>query len=157
MLTLIQRLTPPETTPGMATLALSAEERRRSRRRLTLPDGQTVVLNLPRGTVLREGDCLAAASGERVRVTARPEPVLTVTAATPQELLRAAYHLGNRHVALEVGADYLRLEPDTVLQAMLEQQGLQVAAEVAPFRPEAGAYASSGHAHPPSHPHHHHD
>lgn len=146
MLTLTERLAPPVAAPIAATLALSAEERQRSRYRLTLPEGLTVVLNLPRGTVLQEGDCLQATSGEVVKIAARPEPVLTATAATPQHLARAAYHLGNRHVALEIGATYLRLAPDPVLEAMLQQMGLQVTAAVEPFRPEAGAYAGHSHA-----------
>jgi urease accessory protein len=74
---------------------------------------------------------------------------LTVTATTSVELLRAAYHLGNRHVALEITSHYLRLSPDPVLQAMLEQLGLQAIAEVAAFQPEVGAYGHSG----PSHAH----
>lgn len=130
-------------------LALTAEERMRSRHRFTTVSGQSVHLNLPRGTVLRDGDLLtnapAADSGKTahsiyIRVIAKPEPVMTVTAASPLLLLRAAYHLGNRHVSLEITSDWLRLSPDPVLEAMLQQLGLFITTEVAPFNPEVGAY-----------------
>jgi urease accessory protein len=127
----------------IATLALTAEERVRSRHHFESA-GQSFSFQLSRGTVLHHQDLLQAESGERVRIIAKPEPVLTVTAKTPLELLRAAYHLGNRHVSLEVTESYLRLLPDPVLQAMLEQLGVQVSEEIVPFQPETGAY---GHAH----------
>lgn len=127
------------------TLALTAAARSRSRQRIETPDGQIVVLQLPRGTVLRDRDLLMTAAGDLlVRVSAKPEPVLTVTAKTPLDLLRAAYHLGNRHIPLEIAPTYLRLSPDPVLQAMLQHLGVEVREEVAPFEPEVGAY---GHAH----------
>lgn len=127
------------------TLALTAEERRRSRLQLRTASGEPVHFHLPRGTVLRHGDLLAVRRRpERVRIVAGPEPVLTVRADDPHRLLKAAYHLGNRHVPLEVGPDYLRLSPDPVLAGMLRQLGVTVSAETAPFEPEAGAYA---HAH----------
>jgi urease accessory protein len=91
---------------------------------------------------LADGDLLQSEAGDiLVRITAKPEPVLTVTASDRLDLLRAAYHLGNRHIALEITTDYLRLSPDPVLQAMVEQLGLQVVAEIAPFHPEKGAYS----------------
>ncbi|MBC7544637.1 MAG: urease accessory protein UreE [Candidatus Sericytochromatia bacterium] len=122
-------------------LALTAEERRRSRLQATTPDGQTVKLQLPRGTVLLNGDLLTAdGTTDRVRIVAGPEPVLTVRADNPHNLLKAAYHLGNRHIALEVGHDYLRLTPDPVLAHMLEHLGVTVVAETTPFEPEVGAY-----------------
>jgi urease accessory protein len=127
------------------TLVLTAEERTRSRHRFELEDGQAVFLHLPRGTMLRDGDLLQAeADGSLVRVIAKPELVLNVTALSPQLLLRAAYHLGNRHVAVEITATYLRLSPDPVLQTMLLQLGMEVQETVLPFQPELGAY---GHAH----------
>jgi urease accessory protein len=79
-----------------------------------------------------------------VRIVAKPETVITVTSQTPVDLLRASYHLGNRHVPLEVAPHYLRLSPDPVLQAMLEQLGVELKEEVLPFQPESGAY---GHHH----------
>jgi urease accessory protein len=125
-------------------LHLTAEERSRSRHCHKTTDDQAVLLHLPRGTVLHNGDLLEAETGQVVRVVAKPEPVLTVRAETQLELLRAAYHLGNRHVPLEVAPDYLRLSPDSVLQALLEHRGLLVTEEMQPFQPEAGAY---GHHH----------
>ena len=123
------------------TIALTASDRTRSRHRVETPDNGVVYLRLPRGTVLRHGDLLQTETGDRlVRVTAKPEPVLNVTSQKPLELLRAAYHLGNRHVPLEITPTYLRLESDPVLKAMLAQMGLEVTEAVLPFQPEMGAY-----------------
>ena len=127
------------------TLSLTAEERTRTRHRYQMPDGTDVYLRLPRGTILEDGDLLQSEdSNVVVRIAAKPESVLTVTAQEPIGLLRASYHLGNRHVLLEVAPDYLRLSPDPVLQAMLEQMGVTITQEVVPFKPERGAY---GHHH----------
>ncbi|BCL35067.1 urease accessory protein UreE [Nostoc sp. MS1] len=127
------------------TLALTAEERTRSRHRFEVEDGKVVFLRLPRGTVLRDGDILQDETNENlIRVVAKPEPVLTVIASTPLLLMRAAYHLGNRHVPVEITSNYLRLLPDPVLRTMLEHMGLEITAEVLPFQPELGAY---GHHH----------
>lgn len=142
------RLPPDPTQPVQLTLALTAEQRTRSRHRFIAVTGESVYLNLPRGTVLQEGDRLQAEDGTQVRVIARPEAVLTVTAKSPFELLRAAYHLGNRHIALELSPNYLRLLPDPVLETMLRQMGLTVVSQQVPFVPETGAY---GHAHHHSH------
>lgn len=139
-------------------LTLTAEERTRSRHYFDTNEGQGIYLRLPRGTVLQHGDILRSADGQMlVRILAKPEPVLTVTAQTWLNLLRAAYHLGNRHVSLEVTETYLRLSPDPVLQAMLQQMGLQIIEETVPFQPEAGAYGQ-GHSptHEQSHTHQHH-
>jgi urease accessory protein len=141
MLTLTQRLNPSVDTPVSFTLALTAEERTRTRHRFETPDGQGLYLRLPRGTVLHDGDLLESETSDVVvRIVAKPEPVLTVTSQKPVDLLRASYHLGNRHVPLEVASDYLRLSPDPVLLAMLEQLGVEVREEVVPFQPEIGAY-----------------
>jgi len=116
------------------------ELRQRSRARVTLASGVEAGLFLERGTVLRHGDCLRTRCGRVVRVEAAPEQVLTVRADSPTALLRAAYHLGNRHVLLEIGADWLRLGFDPVLRDMLAGLGVCVIEEEAPFEPEAGAY-----------------
>ncbi|MBF2008090.1 MAG: urease accessory protein UreE [Chlorogloeopsis fritschii C42_A2020_084] len=145
MLTLTQRKPPNPDAAVTLTLALTAEERTRSRHRFETEDGQVLFLHLPRGTVLQDGDILQdEASSSVVRITAKPEQVLTVTAQTTLLLLRAAYHLGNRHVPIEITANYLRLSPDSVLRTMLEQLGLEVNEEFLPFQPETGAY---GHHH----------
>lgn len=126
------------------TLALTAEERTKSRYRFETEDGQTVFLRLPRGTVLRDKDILRSNDGILVRVRAKPEPVMTIAAQTSLDLLRAAYHLGNRHVPLEITATYLRLSPDPVLRTMLAKMGMVVEEAILPFQPEVGAY---GHVH----------
>jgi urease accessory protein len=150
VLILTQRVSPASAPWAEATLALTAEERSRSRHRFASTTGEAIYLDLPRGTVLQDGDWLQGhresdSSPVLVNVIAKPEPVLTVTTEHSLALLKAAYHLGNRHVALEVTTDYLRLTPDPVLKAMLEQLGLTVVEEMAPFQPEAGAYGHTSH------------
>lgn len=126
------------------TLALTADERTKTRQRLDR-DGRTIFLRLPRGQVLQPGDLIQAPQQQAIaQIQAQPEPVLTVRAPQPLALMQAAYHLGNRHVPLEIHTDYLRLQPDPVLEAMLIHRGIQVIAEIAPFLPETGAY---GHHH----------
>lgn len=127
------------------TLALTAEERTKSRHRFETEDGQTVFLRLPRGTMLRDKDILRSDDGTLVRVRAKPELVMTIAAQTPLLLLRAAYHLGNRHVPLEIATTYLRLSPDPVLRTMLEQMGMVVEEAILPFQPEIGAYGNHLH------------
>jgi urease accessory protein len=145
MLTFTKRLSEVDVDITVSfTLSLTAFERTRTRHRFESPDGQSLYLRLPRGTVLHDGDLLQSEDNVVIRIAAKPEPVLTVTSQTNLDLLRASYHLGNRHVPLEVTASYLRLSPDPVLQVMLEQLGLKVTEEVVPFQPEMGAY---GHHH----------
>lgn len=122
------------------TLPLSSEERLKSRHRIELDDGQTFFIQLKRGTILQDGDILQTETGECLQIIAKPEPVLTITASDAHLLLRAAYHLGNRHVPVEIAPNYLRLAPDPVLQQMLEQLGVAIKAEILPFQPEIGAY-----------------
>ena len=165
MLTLTHRSPVNPDRSASLILSLTAEERTRSRHYFQTDDGQGVYLRLPRGTVLRHGDILQSEDQQTlVQIVAKPEPVMTVTAATAIDLLRAAYHLGNRHVPLEVTETYLRLSPDPVLKAMLEQMGLHVTEAQLPFEPEAGAYghasshtSSHGHSHSsdPAHDHAH--
>ena len=141
MLTLTECLPSSSKASVSLNLSLTAQERTRSRYRLQTEEGEAIAIKLPRGTVLHSGDLLMAEEDHSlVRVVAKPEPVLTVTAQDPLDLLRAAYHLGNRHVPLEITPTYLRLGCDPVLRAMLEQLGLQVTESVEPFQPETGAY-----------------
>lgn len=135
-----QRLAESTSVAVEFTLYLNAEERTRSRYRRETPEGKIITLRLPRGTVLKDGDLLQAETGNIICVAAQSEPVLTVTGKTPLDLLRVAYHLGNRHVPLEITPQYLRLSPDAVLQSMLENLGVEVTAEVVPFHPEIGVY-----------------
>jgi urease accessory protein len=144
MLEIHELLSEPTTTH--TTLTLPFEQRQKSRLHATLDDGTEVGLFLPRGTVLRHGDCLCATDGRVIEVRAAPETVSTITASEPQLLTCAAYHLGNRHVALQIGSGWLRYRHDHVLDEMVEHLGLHVAVEQAPFEPEAGAYGG-GHPH----------
>jgi urease accessory protein len=157
MLTLTERLPADRHIQTDLTLHLTAEERRRSRKQFRTAEGIEVRLQLARGTVLQHGDILASeATADTVRqlvmVIAKPEPTITATANAPLDLLRAAYHLGNRHIPLEITLQHLRLEPDPVLVDMLHQMGLHTIEEIVPFQPEAGAYAAHhSHAHKGSH------
>ncbi len=129
------------------TLELDFGYRTKSRLRAKLGSGEEVGLFLPRGTILRGGQKLHGSDGRIVAVVAAPEQLLEVRCADAFELARAAYHLGNRHVAVELGEGWLRIQADHVLEAMLTGLGADVAPLTAPFEPEAGAYAH-GHQHP---------
>ena len=134
--------------------------RQKSRIAATDSRGRTLNVFLPRGSVLRGGDVLVAEDGSLIRVAAAAQPVMVVTHCpghgTPFDLMRAAYHLGNRHVPLELQPDRLLLEPDHVLADMLRRQHLSVIETVGAFEPEAGAYgAGGGHAHGHAHAHEH--
>ena len=139
---------PPSLAPPLA-LALSADERSRLRGQRRSLCGQELLLQLERGAPLQPGEWLSGASGGPVvQVIAAPETLLRVRARAPLELLQAAYHLGNRHVALELRATELRLLDDPVLADLLGRRGLLVDRLQEPFQPEAGAYGSShGSAH----------
>ncbi len=133
--------------PHDAELVLAFELRQKSRLRTAVASGEEIGLFLPRGTVLRDGDCLQADDGRVVRVTAAAEDLIEVRCADADALARAAYHLGNRHTPVQVGAGWLRLAADEVLAAMLRGLGATVTPVRAPFEPEAGAYAAGHHAH----------
>ena len=144
-----------------ATVELDWDVRQKSRFDAIDSQGRQIGVFLPRGTAVRGGDVLVAEDGSLIRVIAAPQPVLVVRACaahgSPFDLLRAAYHLGNRHVALELQADHLKLEPDHVLADMLRQQHLIVTDAQEAFEPEGGAYApGGGHGHGPA-PEHDHD
>lgn len=135
-------------------LPLTAEERTRLRGRRRSRCGRDLLLQLPRGEALEPGEWLEPDDGQPwVRVEAAPERLLVVRSDDPLALLQAAYHLGNRHVALEVHRGELRLLDDSVLADLLRQRGLDVAIAEAPFLPEAGAYAASTHGHRHDHDH----
>jgi urease accessory protein len=130
---------------------LDWDVRQKSRFDATDSSGRALGVFLPRGSVVRGGDVLVAEDGSLIVVKAAPQPVMVVRHCaqhgSPFDLLRAAYHLGNRHVQLELQAERLLLEPDHVLADMLKHMHLLVSQEHAPFEPEAGAYAGGGHAH----------
>jgi urease accessory protein len=142
-----------------STVVLDWDTRQKSRFDTEDSHGRSLGVFLPRGATVRGGDVLVAEDGSLVKVIATPQPVLVVRTCpehgSPLDLLRAAYHLGNRHVQLEVQPDHLHLEPDHVLADMLRQMHLIVTEELAPFEPEAGAYSAGGHGH--AHHDHGHD
>ena len=145
MLTVTQRLA--ERRPAEVRLILPFEVRQKTRFRAVLSTGEAVGVVLERGGVLRSGDCLLADDGRIIEVLAAPETVTTVRADDPWQLARAAYHLGNRHVSLQLGTGWLRFPHDHVLADMVAGLGLTPVTETAPFEPEPGAYGHSGHFH----------
>jgi len=123
-------------------LSLPFERRQIARQRVELESGIEAGLKLPRGTVLREGDVLRSEDNQYAQVRAAAELVSTIHCTNAQQLAKAAYHLGNRHVWVQVGSDWLRYLHDHVLDEMLVGLGMEVVTEQAPFEPEAGAYSS---------------
>jgi urease accessory protein len=138
-------------------LRLPFELRRKSRLRTKLVSGEEVALILPRGEILRGGDLVVASDGRVIEVIAEPEKLAHIES---DELARIAYHLGNRHVPVQVGEGFLRIAADHVLEEMARKLGAKLSRVEAPFEPEAGAY-SGGHAHHENeheariHDHHH--
>jgi urease accessory protein len=128
------------------TLRLPFEQRQKSRLHAKLVSGEEVALMLPRGEILRGGDLVTASDGRIIEVVAEVEKLAHVACEGPQALGRAAYHLGNRHVPVEVGDGYLRIAIDRVLEEMLKGLGAKVSHIEAAFEPEAGAYGG-GHQH----------
>ena len=144
------------------TVELDWDVRQKSRFAATDSAGRELGIFLPRGTLVRGGDVLVAEDGSMVRVIAASQPVLVITHCTqhgtPFDLTRAAYHLGNRHVPIELQPDHLKIEPDHVLADMLRAMHLIVKAQDLPFEPEGGAYAAGhggGHDHGQKHDHGH--
>ena len=135
--------------PVDASVTLDFEHRQRSRLRVTLDGAGEAAIRLPRGEVLRGGDRLCSAEGTVVQVRAADETLSHVQSADPFALARAAYHLGNRHVPVQLGAGWLCYRHDHVLDHMVQGLGLAVTTLQGPFEPESGAYAGqhSGHAH----------
>lgn len=156
MLTLTRKIDSGE---AAATLTLPLELRCRSRLKVALDDGTEAGLFLPRGTLLRGGDLVATDDGTVVEIRAAPEAVSTAACDDPHLLARACYHLGNRHVPLQIGPGFLRYQHDHVLDDMVRGLGLAVAVERAPFEPEPGAYGDyghqAGHGHSHGHAHEH--
>lgn len=139
-----------------ASVELDWHLRQQSRFEATDAQGRPLGVELPQGSVLRGGDVLVGEDGSLVRVIAAAQPVLRITAAagsgSPLDLQRAAYHLGHRHVAVELQPGVLQIEPDHGLAGLLEALGLIVVEASAPFEPEGGGYAAGGHA-PHEHAH----
>jgi urease accessory protein len=154
MLTLHTRISHADRIDGQLTLPFDLREK--SRQRATMTCGEEVALFTVRGSVLRDGDLLRGDDGRVVKIVAAQEPTYRVDCRTPGELLRCAFHLGNRHTQAQVGSDgergFLRIRQDSVLKDMLQGLGATVTAEDAVFEPESGAY-QGGHGHG-SHAHH---
>ena len=130
-----------------ATVELDWDTRQKSRFEATDSQGRRLGVFLPRGTVVRGGDVLVAEDGSMIRVIAAPQRVLRITHCTAHgasfDLMRAAYHLGNRHVPIEIKPDHLKIEPDHVLADLLRAMHLIVQEVDEAFEPESGAYAAS--------------
>ncbi|WP_422845658.1 urease accessory protein UreE [Acidovorax sp. M2(2025)] len=152
------------------TVELDWDVRQKSRFAAIDSAGRELGIFLPRGTLVRGGDVLVAEDGSLVRVQAAPQPVLVITPCATHgnafDLTRAAYHLGNRHVPIELQPDHLKIEPDHVLADMLRAMHLTVTEQNLPFEPEGGAYAAGhggghhhhggqGHSHGHGHDHAH--
>lgn len=142
------------------TVSLDWDVRQKSRFDATDSEGRRLGVFLPRGTVVRGGDALISQDGSLLLAIAAPQPVLRITPCaehgSPFDLTRAAYHLGNRHVPIELRPDHLKIEPDHVLADMLRAMHLTVRETQAAFEPEGGAYAAGGHGHGHGHEHHDH-
>ncbi|WGS59655.1 urease accessory protein UreE [Vibrio lentus] len=132
-------------------LSLPIDSRIKSRLKVMLDDGRHAGLFLPRGHILRGGEQLSSECGLIVEVKAAPETVSTVYCEDLLLLTRVAYHLGNRHVPLQVEAGWVRYQHDHVLDEMVEGLGAKVTTEKQPFEPEGGAYGGRSGGH-----HHHH-
>jgi urease accessory protein len=152
------------TSATLATVTLTLGDRRKSRLLMTLDDGREAALMLTRGSALRDGDVLRADEGTLVLVRAAAESLSIGSTADTHLLLRGAYHLGNRHVPVQLGDGWLAYEHDHVLDDMVRGLGLTVETRVAPFEPEGGAHAHPhgpgahghhDHAHPHDHGHAH--
>jgi urease accessory protein len=134
-----------------ATVELDWDVRQKSRFDATDSNGRAFGVFLSRGTLVRGGDMLVLEDGSLVRVQAAPQEVLRITACSqhgsPFDLTRAAYHLGNRHVPIELQPDHLKIEPDHVLADMLRAMHMTVVTVQEAFEPEGGAYSSQGHSH----------
>jgi len=146
-----------------ATVVLDWDTRQKSRFDSDDSQGRQLGVFLPRGTAVRGGDVLVAEDGSLIKVVAQPQPVMRITPCAehgaPFDLVRAAYHLGNRHVQIELRPEHLQIEPDHVLAEMLVKMHLDVVELLAPFEPEGGAYSAHvghdhGHGHAQAHDDH---
>jgi urease accessory protein len=144
-----------DTAKAIDTVALDAHDRHRRRVALTGERGTTFLLDLPQATALRDGDGLVLEDGAIVRVIGRPEPLIEIAAANGHDLARLAWHIGNRHVDVQIVGERLRMRRDHVIEDMLRGLGARLTPVDAPFDPERGAYDHQ-HAHSRDH-HHHHD
>jgi len=143
---LVRRAGSVEESQVIDRVVLDADERHRRRIALTGEGGTTFLLDLPHAVAIRDGDGLVLEDGSIVRVAGKPEPLVEISAASPHELARLAWHIGNRHTDVQIIGDKLRIRRDHVLEDMLRGLGARLTPIEAPFDPEHGAYG-----------HHHHD
>ncbi len=140
-----QRLEQFSADDSVECIELTFDVRQKSRFRATLSNGQDIGADLPRTGILRSGSYIATAEGDVLKVQAKAEQLMAISASSPFDLLKAAYHLGNRHVPLMLTPDTLYFEPDHVLAEMVKGLGLTVEQVLHPFEPESGAYAQHSH------------
>lgn len=136
--------------PADLTVTLPFSLRQKSRFKCTADSGEEIGFFLDRGKVLRDGDMILSEDDRYIKIVAADEEVVTATSDNHLTLNQACYHLGNRHVPLQIAESWCRFQPDHVLQEMVESLGLSTSIEMAPFEPESGAYGEHSH-------HHHHD
>jgi urease accessory protein len=136
--------------PPADTVVLDFDDRHRRRMVMTGTRGLEFLLDLESAVALRGGDALVLEDGRLVEVVAAPEPLAEIRGSDPQHLVRLAWHLGNRHLPTQITARGLRIRRDHVIEAMVKGLGARIIEIEAPFDPEGGAYADSGHAHAPA-------
>ncbi|MFM2482077.1 urease accessory protein UreE [Celerinatantimonas sp. YJH-8] len=147
MLEIELRHAPDPAREVLTKVALDYEQRDKGRQKLVAENGEELRLFLERGKVLQIGELLEAKTGELVRVIGAIEEVCEARCEDWQTFAKACYHLGNRHVRLQVGDRWLRMKPDHVLEQMLELLGLKLSHSQQIFEPESGAYSHGHHAH----------
>ena len=145
---------PDDLAAGAVTLDFDARYRRRIR--LTLDDGEVILLNLPNAVAMSDRDGLQLEDGRWVRVQASKERLVEIRHPDPAQLVRLAWHLGNRHLPADICGQVLRIRPDHVIESMLRDMGADLRTVVASFQPEGGAYADRSHSHHAGEKTHHH-
>lgn len=146
---------PQERAAGALTLDFDGRHRRRIR--LTTDQGEDVLLDLPNAVAMGEGDALQLDDGRLLKVRAAAEPIVEVRHKEPDQLMRLAWHLGNRHLPTEIRDQMLRIRPDGVIEEMLHGFGAELVKVRAPFQPEGGAYGGHGYYHDHEDGGHHHE
>ena len=144
------------TEHAAGTLTLRFDERHRRRIRLITDQGEEVLLDLPKAVAMAHGDALQLEDGRLLMVQAAAEPVVEIRHKDPDELMRLAWHLGNRHLPTEIRDGVLCIRPDHVIEEMLHRFGAELVKVQAPFQPEGGAYGGNSHHHDHAHGGHHH-
>ena len=146
---------PVEKATGTLTLDFDARHRRRIR--LTTDDGEDVLLDLPKTVAMADGDGLQLDDETWLRISAASESLVEVRHKDRHQLMRLAWHLGNRHLPTEIRDQVLRIRPDNVIEEMLHRFGAELVKVNIPFQPEGGAYSGDGRHHNHEHSGHHHD